>query len=743
MYPYMMLRDSIDIVYSQIIEIDGIIGEEYMLDIAISITEFIIDYQGGWVTALIVIFLILAFMIAFSEYRQQLWSYVSHPRNKWYFVSLILFTIALIIIASKHLAPLPGLIVISILWILYLGDCVVSLAAVCGDYSKKGKLINRLRSAELYRLRKYLNDGLTLEHVGFFSDQNIYEKPGKGTPVKIKLLHLFVDCDVKLSYQFLKADYLFNTDDVVNAYKTLSSINRKLLYPEEARVLDLDRAYFLAFMGDINAAKQLLGDPNKNTSRDPNVWMSYAFIAEAQGDIETAYEFASKSKSLAEVEEIPEWELAQIFNNYSRFTLFIGNHTETIQYLDRAWDKIKNGHSVKLIHIIGSNRILRKAIEGYSEEECYSELQDYKDRVSKCSISNSVEIENCRICLGRQFSDDATVYHLIKNGYHDLIGQLNIHQRELFKASTFRMLMNGLFVHDWFDSEISLDINSYLILTLEERLRVFKEYIGILTEIDFVSMRNQEPYKSLYNLIVTYYKDSAIKEIDEELAKTESYCVYRQNELMKFKLGILRIIEGPEHLDKSKRLYLDQYGILNNAGLKIEATYALLLMMDECTSSYSVKLQTTQLMPMSGPYGLMLAYVPTWSGYFEDFIQGILDTAPPPTILDDNIHMSYSQINFENPYIITPVHDDIIKEYIHTAIQDFDSLKSHPCKLEMSIEIAHLCRVIKEHEDVVKRMLGFFKRSNVNIRQFAAWVRFDVEALEHEMGQEGINHSLV
>ena len=81
--------------------------------------------------------------------------------------------------------------------------------------------------------------------------------------------------------------------------------------------------------------------------------------------------------------------------------------------------------------------------------------------------------------------------------------------------------MNGLFVHDWFDSEISLDINSYLILTLEERLRVFKEYIGILTEIDFVSMRNQEPYKSLYNLIVKYYKDSAIKEIDEELAKTE------------------------------------------------------------------------------------------------------------------------------------------------------------------------------------------------------------------------------
>lgn len=154
-------------------------------------------------------------------------------------------------------------------------------------------------------------------------------------------------------------------------------------------------------MGDINAAKQLLGNPDDNASSDPEVWMSYAFIAEAQGDMDAAYQFAAKSKSLAEVGSYPDWQLAQIFNNYSRFAFIIGNRTETLQYLDRAWEKTKNCHSVDLIHIIGSNRILRKAIEGCSMSDCYTALKEYKDKVRSYSINNSIEIEKCEIQLGR------------------------------------------------------------------------------------------------------------------------------------------------------------------------------------------------------------------------------------------------------------------------------------------------------------------------------------------------------
>lgn len=704
-----------------------------MLETAISITEFIMENQGMMMAALAVFCLVLASIIALYEYKDKLWKRILNPRNKWYFVLLIVLMALLLILASNHRVPFWLQFVIIVLWLLYLIACFASLPIICGGANKRSDTIRKLRSRRLSHLYKHLDEGLALEYLDYFKSNNIYDAPSEKTPFSIRFLHMFVDGDVKLSYQFLKSFFLFHTGDVAGAYKTLSAIDRKLLYPEEVQSLDLNRAIFLTLMGDINAAKQLLGNPDDNASSDPEVWMSYAFIAEAQGDMDSAYQFASKSKSLAEIGSYPDWQLAQIFNNYSRFALIIDNRNETIQYLDRAWEKTKDCHSVDLIHVIGSNRVLRKAIEGCSKNDCYAALKEYKDRVGNHSINNSIEIENCEIQLGRQFSDDTAVYNLIKNGYQNLINKLDVHQRELFKASTFRMLMNGLYVHDWFDSEISLDINTYLQLTLEERLRVFKEYIGILTQNNFASLRNQEPYKSLYNLIVRYYRDSVIKEINEEIAKTESYCVYRQNELMKLKLGILRIVEGPEHLEKSEKLYLDQYEMLNNAGLKIEATYTLLFLMDECTTSYNVKIQTTRLVPLPESQGLMLVCVPAWSGYYADFIESIINGAPPPTILDDRIHVNYPQIDFNTPFKITPLHDDIIKEYIDVVIQDFDSLKNHPSKIEMSIEIAHLCMVIGGHDEVAKRMLQYFKKANVNPRQFAAWVRFDVDALDKEL----------
>lgn len=706
-----------------------------MLETAISITEFFIDNQDRMISALVVLCFVLASIIALYEYKNKLWERIVNPRNKWNFVILIILSAFLFVLASSCSVPYLLLVVDVVLWVAFLIACFASLPIVC-SINQKGDVIRKLRSRRLFQLHKHLDEGLTLEYVGFFKSSNIYEIPNAQTPFCIRFLHFFVDTDVKLSYQFLKASYLFYTGDAAGAYDTLSAIDRKMLYPEEVKSLDLDRAIFLTLMGDINAAKQLLGNAVDNKSGDPEVWMSYAFIAETQGDMDAAYQFAAKSKSLAEVGRYPAWQLAQIFNNYSRFALIIGNRTEALQYLDRAWEKAKDCHSVDLIHIIGSNRILRKATEGCTKSDCYAALKEYKDRVRSYSINNSIEIENCEIQLGRQFSDDTAVYHLIKDGYQNLINKLDVHQRELFKASTFRMLMNGLYVHDWFDSDISLDINTYLQLTLEERLRVFKEYIGILTQTDFISMRNQEPYKSLYGLIVKYYRNSAVKEIDDELARTESYCIYRQNELMKLKLGILRIVEGPKHLEKSKNIYLDQYEMLKNAGLKIEATYALLLLMDECTSSYNVKIQTTQMMPMLGPQGFMIAYVPAWSGYFEDFIQGAINSAPPPTVLDDKIHVHYSQIEFNNPVNILPVHADIIKKYIDDVVKDFDSLKNHPSKIDMSIEIAHLCMAIGDHDEVAKRMFQYFKKANVNPRQFAAWFRFDVAVLEKELARK-------
>lgn len=63
-------------------------------------------------------------------------------------------------------------------------------------------------------------------------------------------------------------------------------------------------------------------------------------------------------------------------------------------------------------------------------------------------------------------------------------------------------------------------------LTLMERLQVFKEYFGILSQREFLALSNQEPYKSLYATIIKYYRSSAIQEIDKELAEVESWSIY-------------------------------------------------------------------------------------------------------------------------------------------------------------------------------------------------------------------------
>ncbi|MGN8774231.1 hypothetical protein [Candidatus Weimeria sp. HCP3S3_B5] len=54
----------------------------------------------------------------------------------------------------------------------------------------------------------------------------------------------------------------------------------------------------------------------------------------------------------------------------------------------------------------------------------------------------------------------------------------------------------------------------------------------------------------------------------------------------------------------------------------------------------------------------------------------------------------------------------------------------------MSIEIAHLCMAIGDHDEVAERMLQYFQKAKVNPRQFAAWFRFDVAVLEKELARK-------
>jgi hypothetical protein len=290
------------------------------------------------------------------------------------------------------------------------------------------------------------------------------------------------------------------------------------------------------------------------------------------------------------------------------------------------------------------------------------------------------------------------------------------------------MLMNGCYRHDWFDPEISADLVHYMKLTVMERLNVFKEYMGIMSQNNFLTLRGIEPFKSLYKMIVSYYKTSAIGEINEELAKTESYCTYKRNNLVRLKLGVLRIIEGSEHIDKSKDIYLAQYKSLNDAGLKIEAINMLIMLMDECTSAYNVRVTFY-------PLDLGFILIPQWSGSLSDFQDMMLLTAPKPKILDDNIHVNYQNYIVEPNVPITPTHVDVIRKYIGTALEEFDELKDHPFKADMSVELAQLLIRIGGHDDEAQRMIDYFEKTHLSPNQFSAWFRLDYLMIKKDLEQ--------
>ena len=706
---------------------------------AITFASFILDNQDQAVTAAIVACFVVAVMITTYQYKARMIKYVSHPRNALWFALIPLFAAGLILLAHQKWLPLPALLLITAIWLLYLIECVFSLRPVClvrdeetlqrplKTNKNEKRPHHSYRSRTLQKYKSYLDEGSAAEHIEFFQESNS-NSTSHWKYFKARVQNIFTDADVKLEYQFLKAAYQYTVSDLDGAYKTLQAIDKHLLYPEEIETLDIERAEILSVLGDVNAAKEILGDPDHNLSKDPEVWIAYAFIFEGQGDIDRAFKCAQKGCALADLSNLPDWMKARVYNNYARFAIDAGNDKEAIQYLDIAWQKIRNSQDTEVLKTIGANRAIRKAIGGYSKEECFKDFDECKAKISAHSIINTIDLENCEITLTRQFGDDSRTYELIKDGYEELKDQLNIHQLESFKASTFRMLMNGCYRHDWFDPEISADLVHYMKLTVMERLNVFKEYMGIMSQNNFLTLRGIEPFKSLYKMIVSYYKTSAIGEINEELAKTESYCTYKRNNLVRLKLGVLRIIEGSEHIDKSKDIYLAQYKSLNDAGLKIEAINMLIMLMDECTSAYNVRVTFY-------PLDLGFILIPQWSGSLSDFQDMMLLTASKPKILDDNIHVNYQNYIVRPNVPITPTHVDVLRKYIGTALEEFDELKDHPFKADMSVELAQLLIRIGGHDDEAQRMIDYFEKTHLSPNQFSAWFRLDYLMIKKDLEQ--------
>lgn len=656
----------------------------------LTIADLILSNADNISKFLIIIALTIAVAIGIAEHKSKLWDYIISRRNKWWFVYAAVMFSAIVFFRSRLWLRGYWLIAASVFWVGYVIACIRAL---------KPKHFMNYSNPVLRRYEKWLGDGSSIEHLDFFRKQHWY-------------LWTLED---KLEFYMLSVSYFADAKEFDNAYHSLEQIKDEWLYEGEREIIKLQRAMLLVQMGSMKAAYQILGDPENNKSQDPMVWFAYSFIFENAGDINKAKEYSEKSRNIVEAGyKASDSFLAEIYNNYSRIAIIKGNRQEALRYLDIAWKKVKGSKDMRAVHIVASNRVAQMGMAGKSQAVCEAALKEYKVLIPNDSFMNKVEYNNCEIGYYRQIKDTKRENDLIKSGLTDVIDYLKPSQRAIYVSSTFCMLMNGRFDHKWFDKFVKP--TECMSLPLMDKLVVCRNYMGFFQQEEFRVICSKKPYLGLRKKIMKYYQEQALSDIDTELEKIEPYERFKYMNLMMIKLGILKLIEGKSHIDKSKSIYVNLYKDLYEAGLHLDAVHVLLTLIAECSSAYNVKI-----------------WRPYWPGalYYSDILERAVQS-PDPILAPDGIHLQYYRPQLAPPFAVQPVHDDVIREYIDTVIGEFRSWKNHPIKVELSIEIAHLLMCLDRRKEA-KEFLQYFKDSGVSENHMVAWVKEEIAMLETDL----------
>ena len=662
------------------------------MDLLITIWEFAESHTESAVLAVITAALIIAACIFSAEYREKAMAYITHRRNKWHMILLVLFAAALFAFAKSEMINFAGALACIVIWCVYLAVCVLSMRP-------KTKALHPI----LRRYGKMLDAGLSFEVSTFFEKEK----------------HAFLpDLDEKLEYTILRSTFYSEVGNFEKAYKLLAETDEKYLYKEEKEEICIRKARLLMLMGNFSAACDILGEAENCTSGDYRVWETYSFIAENRGETEKAFEYIKKAKSKAENAGVTPERLAQVLNNYARVALINGNREEARQYYSLAYEKAKNSGHVGILHVVMSNLIARKAIDEADRAQCEALLADYKKCIPADSVQNVIEYNNCAIEFYRQVGDEAAVFQMIKSGFDEIYPRLERGKDAAFCASTFRMLMNGKFVCDWFDACVETEREYYMSLPTMERLAVFGEYMGIFSQHEYSFLRHTEPYASLYKLIMEYYETDAVRDTDEMLAKMESYNISLYRTLVSRKLSILKLLQKERHIEQSKRIYMELYKTLCDAGMLVDALDELIIFMDECGSPYNIKILTPHM---------------TEPVYYSEF-QERVPPPPLPKVSEDGYRLIY---NYLNPILlgVEPQHAKEVEETLLLIEPLFEKLASHPAKLDKAIHIAHFYMCLGKREEA-RKYYDYFKASEVSPRHFARWLREEYDALEAEFGIE-------
>lgn len=615
------------------------------------------------------------------EYKEQVFYYVFHKRNRGYFAFLFLYVASILILAKYLTLPISSILTLSILNALYCVLCIVGIEKPLG-----------LAGIKLKQYQKRIDAGLALESKDFFESKHWY----------------LIDSIDKVRFTQLQAQYYAAVGKNKEGFYGITSVSDKLLYKKEQEDFLGEKARFLYEMGDLAALKEVLCllESDEYKSQDPSLWAMKALIEEQRGNLDAAFSMMETSKAKLERINASHELKARVLNDFGRIQLMRGNRTEAYHYYKQAFKEITSDTRIysRLLHTVASNVIVNATLIE-PKTVCYY-LNEYKKYLDMASVDNLVQYNNCEITYYRQIGDTKKEFKAIKDGYYKLASKLDPETKALFQASTFRMVMNGRFQYNWFVSEIESSIDSYFTLPLKEKLTVFKEFTGILQQEEFRYVKGQEPFRGLLDRIFEYYRTQGIADINSIIDSLDRHEIYLYHCFMLDKLGVLKLLDREKHIENSESVYLDLYKTVYDAGLHITATNVLFMYIDECVSPNNVLL-------LFNPFQLPITY--------QSFLESI--TSPPaPDILEDGIHLNYHRVAFNPSVRIVPLYRDKIEKHISTIIAEYHKWQNHPIKLELSLHIANFLVCLDRVEEA-EPFYRFFVDSKASINQFAAWMQ--------------------
>ena len=655
------------------------------------IVNFILSY-GRDPIAWVVLSIVAGIWVLIYEDKEKLRSWIVHPRNKGDLTVLILFGGFLTVCFLTKCLPPNVWACGCLLWAIYFLACSIHLAP---------KHFAHYRHAILRYYHRKIKLGQWLNAVKFFSSPT----------------HWFLqDTDAKIEYQLLRYQFFQYRHELETAYEIVNSIPEEWLYKEEKASVSLYKVQTLIHLGNISMAEKFLEKEGLSNSQEPAIWCAYAQIAENKGDLATALKYAQKARDLANLHQKTSAHCkAAVYNEYGRYCLLCGNQQEALQYYYQALNIAKTTPHIALVPALAHNLILRLAMQG-EQAEAEKVLSLYQSLIKEADPSAKIEFYNTKVAYYQQIGKEKEAYELVQKYYKEVMPIMPTAKQEVLKSSVFKLLMEGRFVHDWLDKDISTDMATYSAIDLNNRLHVFCNYMIILTSPHLRAVCNDKKYENLKSLILNYYQTQAISDIDEYLHGKTQLNLMEYYFMMRQKLWILQLLDKEEYVTKNYSLFMSLISTLDEGGLHLLAVKERAALVDACSSPYALLFAPS---PEHQPISL--------HQYFEHVY-----TPKAPVPAGDGIHLNYELIQYPSVFVYRYRYQEIIDKQIPLVKAEIATWKNHPFRQEISFMLAGILTMLRRFDEA-RQFYACFESGGVAFTRLTASAQESVRYLHSRL----------